>query len=211
MKLTKLFYPMALAIAVTLASTGCKHTTPKTTMLPGTPEPPVADLQPNPINPGVPPVPPINPEQPVNPPTPYQPGQPIMTSTNWSPDDPNLTADREVLAANTVHFAFDSAVIKTSEQSNVDAVAKYLAANPNDKLMIEGNCDERGTEEYNRSLGERRALAVREALAREQVDPQRVRTISYGKDKPADPGHNEAAWAKNRRDDFVVYHPKAGV
>ena len=78
------------------------------------------------------------------------------------------------------------------------------------KLLIEGNCDERGTEEYNRALGERRALAAREALAKLGIDPMRIRTISYGKDKPADPGHDEAAWAKNRRDDFVLLHPKAG-
>ena len=58
---------------------------------------------------------------------------------------------------------------------------------------------------------ERRALAAREALAKDGIDPSRVRTISYGKDKPADPGHDEAAWAKNRRDDFVLLHPKAGA
>jgi outer membrane protein OmpA-like peptidoglycan-associated protein len=65
---------------------------------------------------------------------------------------------------------------------------------PNDKLLIEGNCDERGTEEYNRALGERRALAAREALAKAGVSPDRIRTISYGKDKPVDPGHDESAW-----------------
>ncbi len=78
-------------------------------------------------------------------------------------------------------------------------------------LIIEGNCDERGTEEYNRSLGERRALALREALSNAGIDPQRIRTISYGKDKPADPGHDESAWAKNRRGDFVLCHRKAGA
>jgi peptidoglycan-associated lipoprotein len=83
-----------------------------------------------------------------------------------------------------------------------------LAANANDKLLIEGNCDERGTEEYNRALGERRALAAREALAKAGVSPDRIRTISYGKDKPANPGHDEAAWKANRRDDFILLHPK---
>jgi peptidoglycan-associated lipoprotein len=107
-----------------------------------------------------------------------------------------------------VHFGFDSAAIKSSEQANLEAVAAALKGDTNTKLLIEGNCDERGTEEYNRSLGERRALAAREALARDGVDPSRVRTISYGKDKPADPGHDESAWAKNRRDDFVLLHPK---
>ena len=110
---------------------------------------------------------------------------------------------------NTVHFAYDSAAVRKSEQANLQAVAAALSSDASAKLLIEGNCDERGTEEYNRSLGERRALAVREALAKLGVDPMRVRTISYGKDRPADPGHDEDAWSKNRRDDFVLLHPKS--
>ena len=105
----------------------------------------------------------------------------------------------------------DSAAIRHSEQSSLKAVAAALSSNPDTKLLIEGNCDERGTEEYNRALGERRALAAREALAKIGVDPSRIRTISYGKDKPVESGHDEAAWAKNRRDDFVLLHPKAGA
>ena len=73
--------------------------------------------------------------------------------------------------------------------------------------MVEGNCDERGTEEYNRCLGERRALVAREALATLGIDPMRVRTISYGKDKPVAPAHDAASWWQNRRDDFVLLHP----
>jgi peptidoglycan-associated lipoprotein len=82
-----------------------------------------------------------------------------------------------------------------------------LKGHPGQALRIEGNCDERGTEEYNRSLGERRALAVREELIRLGIDPTRADTISYGKDRPADPGHDESAWKKNRRDDFIVLSP----
>ncbi len=119
-----------------------------------------------------------------------------------------LNQDRAALAADTVHFAYDSAAIRKTEQSNLQSVAQVLGADNNLKLLIEGNCDERGTEEYNRSLGERRALAAREALAKLGIDPSRVRTISYGKDKPADPGHDEAAWKQNRRDEFVLLHPK---
>ena len=74
---------------------------------------------------------------------------------------------------------------------------------------MEGNCDERGTEKYNLSLGERRALAVREYLVNLGVDPHQVDTVTYGKSKPAVPGHTEAAWSKNRRDDFVLLTPKA--
>ena len=89
-------------------------------------------------------------------------------------------------------------------------VAETLKSDTNTKLLIEGNCDERGTEEYNRALGERRALAAREALAKLGIDPMRVFTRSYGKDKPAVDGHDETSWSQNRRDDFVLLHPKAG-
>jgi peptidoglycan-associated lipoprotein len=73
---------------------------------------------------------------------------------------------------------------------------------------MEGNCDQRGTEKYNLSLGERRALAAREYLANLGVDPQRLKTITYGAAHPVDPANNEAAWKKNRRDDFVLITPK---
>jgi len=123
----------------------------------------------------------------------------------------DMIADRAALAADTIHFAYDSAVIRDSEQANLQSVVQALTADPSTKLLIEGNCDERGTEEYNRALGERRALAAREALAKLGIDPMRIRTESFGKDKPVDPGHDEAAWQKNRRDDFVLLHPKTGV
>jgi peptidoglycan-associated lipoprotein len=119
-----------------------------------------------------------------------------------------MTEDRAALAANTVHFDFDSSVVKKSEKSNVEAAASALKSDASAKLLIEGHCDERGTEEYNRSLGERRALALREAVAKLGVDPDRIRTISYGEDRPVDPGHDESAWKKNRRGEFVLLHPK---
>jgi peptidoglycan-associated lipoprotein len=122
-----------------------------------------------------------------------------------------MIKDENALKAYTVHFAFDSAVVKKSEDANISAVAAALAANPNDKLLIEGNCDERGTEEYNRALGEHRAIALREALIKSGVSGDRIKTISYGKDKPADPGHDESAWSKNRRGDFVLLLPKNGA
>jgi peptidoglycan-associated lipoprotein len=137
--------------------------------------------------------------------TPYM-GGPIGTATNWDPMTMNI--DREKLAAYTVHFKFDSAVVEDSEQANVASVAQALASDQNVKLLIEGHCDERGTEEYNRSLGERRALALREALAKDGLDAGRIRTISYGKDQPVDPGHDESAWSKNRRGQFDWCTPK---
>ena len=104
----------------------------------------------------------------------------------------------------SVYFDFDSAKIRPSEVSKLEAVASRLKSNPNTKLVVEGHCDERGTAEYNRALGERRAQAAREKLVALGVDASRITTISYGKDKPADPGHDEAAWAKNRRCEFAV-------
>ena len=84
-----------------------------------------------------------------------------------------------------------------------------MKANAQDALEIDGHCDERGTEEYNRSLGERRALALREELLRLGIDPMRIDTVSFGKDKPVDPGHDEAAWKLNRRGEFLLeVHPK---
>jgi peptidoglycan-associated lipoprotein len=122
-----------------------------------------------------------------------------------------MNIDREKLAAYTVHFNFDSAVVLASEQAKVANVAGALKADANAELLIEGNCDERGTGEYNRALGERRALALREALAKIGVDAARVRTISYGKDQPVDRGHDEAAWAKNRRGQFDWCAPKSPI
>lgn len=124
----------------------------------------------------------------------------------FDPDEMNQ--DRAALASQTIYFAYDSSSISPSEQSKLDAVASALKSDISAKLLIEGNCDERGTEEYNRSLGERRALAAREALAGLGVEPARVATRSYGEDRPADTAHDNAAYAKNRRDDFVLLHPR---
>ena len=116
--------------------------------------------------------------------------------------------DPATLSGDTVHFAFDSSVVRNEEKSKLAAVVDYLKANPANAVRIEGYCDERGTEEYNRSLGERRALALREELVlRQAIDPNRVETISFGKDRPVDPGHDEAAHAKNRRGVFIVLTP----
>ena len=111
--------------------------------------------------------------------------------------------DRTTFASDSVYFDYDSAKIKPSEVSKLEAVAAGLKGN-NKTLIIEGNTDERGTAEYNRALGERRAGAARSELIRLGIAPSRVTTISYGKDRPADTGHDDAAHAKNRRDEFVL-------
>lgn len=196
---TTLVYPLAIALAATLAATGCRHKPVKVTQMPGMTMPAPTEPGPSTISSG---------------PT-FNPGANPNVTGGFPMADADLIngmiPDRAALAAYTIHFAFDSAVVRDSERANLQSVAQQLAADPNTKLLIEGNCDERGTEEYNRSLGERRALAAREALAKLGLDPLRVFTRSYGKDKPVDPAHDEAAWSKNRRDDFVLLHPKPGM
>jgi peptidoglycan-associated lipoprotein len=195
MKMTK-FYS-TLALAGVLAATGCKHHPVGITPIgPG--------QQPNVAEPGMGNA--LGNGQQIN--GAGGPGQPIAL-TPYNPD--NFNQDSTTLAADSIHFAFDSAVIRDSDQADLQAVAQALQQNPNDQLLVQGNCDERGTEEYNRALGERRALAAREALAGMGVSADRVHEISFGKDKPADTGHDEAAWEKNRRDDFVLLTPKAGM
>jgi peptidoglycan-associated lipoprotein len=124
-------------------------------------------------------------------------------------DDANFDIDREVFKEQTIYFDLDSATVKPAEKFKVEAVAAYLKSNPTFFVRVEGHCDERGTEEYNRALGERRALAVREALASLGIAPDRVSTLSFGEDKPSVAGHDEGAWTKNRRDEFVLRKPKS--
>lgn len=220
MKLNKFVLPLAAALLATLAgTTGCKHGfNGDITKLPGHRAPAIADsnsgntLPPGGQLPGG-----LN-QGGVNPGFSDQgiPGTGHDTKigggelpSNWDPA--NMNQDRTKLAEATVHFKFDSAVVQDNEQAHIANVGQALGADPTAKLLIEGHCDERGTEEYNRALGERRALALREALARIGVDPMRIRTISYGKDQPADPGHDEAAYAKNRRGQFIWCTPKGPV
>jgi peptidoglycan-associated lipoprotein len=204
MKTCKLILPLVLAMAALVATTGCKHGVTKTTNIPGMRQPPIAPPETDP-----------NTAHPITfggdtgtTSTPLPPGQIGGGATSEAWDPSKCDQDPAALAANTVHFKFDSYVVLDNEQANVAAVAQYMSANTKDYLLIEGHCDERGTEEYNRALGERRALALREALDKAGVAAARVRTISFGKDKPADTAHDEAAWAKNRRGAFVVCHPK---
>jgi peptidoglycan-associated lipoprotein len=198
MKTTKLIFPLVLALAATLATTGCKHKPVGITKLPGQNPPLVNDQGPSTMGSG----------GTINNGGGVQAGGGDLASAETFD---NMLADRAALAADTIHFAYDSSVIRTTEKPNLALVAQALSSDPSAKLLIEGNCDERGTEEYNRSLGERRALAAREALAKLGVDPMRIETRSFGKDKPVNPGHDESAWSQNRRDDFVLLHPKAGT
>ncbi|SRR6266511_1292941 len=135
-------------------------------------------------------------------------GNPDGTIPLGSRIGPDSEQDRVPLASYTVYFDFDRSAIRSGETGKIESVSSYLKSNAGVGVLIEGHCDERGTEQYNLSLGERRALAIREYLVNLGIDGNRVFTISFGEDRPADPGHNDAAWAKNRRGEFVVLKPK---
>ncbi len=204
MKSNKLIYSLFIAlVATSLATTGCKHKPVGVTKLPGQNGPGITDPNSGGNN-NIPPAPPVTDKgDDLN----KGPGNNPLVPIDMNKFDP----DRAAFAANTVHFPFDSAAIKANEQANIAAVASALAAAPGNALLIEGHCDERGTEEYNRALGERRADGLREALIKLNVSGNRIATRSFGKDQPVDPGHNEAAFSKNRRGEFILLHPKTGV
>ncbi len=103
-----------------------------------------------------------------------------------------------------IHFDFDRYNLRPGDASILRENAALLKKYSNVKIQIEGHCDERGTIEYNLALGERRANSTRDYLVSLGISPARISTISYGKEKPLDPGHNETAWAKNRRAHTVV-------
>jgi len=103
-----------------------------------------------------------------------------------------------------IHFDFDKSFIREDAKPTLSSVADYMKKNKGARLLIEGHCDERGTAEYNMALGDRRAESARAYLVSLGVSASAVSTVSFGKERPLDPGHNEEAWAKNRRDHFVV-------
>jgi len=104
-----------------------------------------------------------------------------------------------------VYFGFDSTVVPAGELGKIDAVAQHLTAKTDRVVVVEGNCDERGSNEYNMSLGENRAIIIRNYLVQNGISADRIQTRSYGSEKPAVDGHDESAWAKNRRGEFAIY------
>lgn len=122
-------------------------------------------------------------------------------------DATGMRRDDNFFAANTVFFDFDRSSIRAGERSKIEAVASHLQANPTHRVRVEGHTDERGTEGYNLALGERRALSVREYLINLGIAPGRVYTLSWGESRPADPARTEAAFARNRRGEFILLLP----
>jgi peptidoglycan-associated lipoprotein len=197
MKLIKFANLLAFAIAITIGAAGCKTHTPPTIKFDDQGRPITGSGADQTAGPGGK----IPGESGVGS-TPGTTGIPFGTSEhNGWPED------REALKADTIHFEYDSAAVKPSEHSKVTAVADYLKSNSANAVKVEGHCDERGTDEYNRALGERRALAIREELVKAGVDAGRVDTVSFGRDRPVDTGHSDAAHRKNRRGEFVVLTP----
>ena len=125
------------------------------------------------------------------------------SATAATPDDEAAGPQAGLLTTRLVYFDFDSAEIKGAGTDVVAAHAKYLAAHSATRVRLEGHTDERGSREYNIGLGERRAQSVRRALLLQGATDAQISTVSYGEERPAAPGHDEAAWAKNRRVEIV--------
>jgi peptidoglycan-associated lipoprotein len=194
MKLIKLSVLLVLAVAMTLAATGCKKNPKNVTPLPPSPSGRVGGDRLVDDNAGT-----------------FKPADEGSTTggiplPDWKPE--NMNQDRSTFAPFTVYFAYDSAALRSGEGAKIESVAAAMKGSASLYLLIEGHCDERGTEEYNRSLGERRALSLREELVKTGINPDRIRTITYGEDKPAVSGHDESAWGKNRRGEFIACTPK---
>ena len=115
-----------------------------------------------------------------------------------------LEAAKQVIVNETIYFAFDSFELTAEGRAILSRKADIMKQYPDLLVQIAGHCDERGTNEYNLALGERRAQAASQYLIMLGVNPSQLEIISYGEERPADNGHSEAAWAKNRRDEFVL-------
>lgn len=113
-------------------------------------------------------------------------------------------AEKARFESEDILFEFDQYILSDTARQNLNKKAQWLQKFPSAKVLIEGHCDERGSAEYNLALGQKRADAAMQYLVSLGINANRISTISYGKEKPLDPGHTEAAWAKNRRDHFVL-------
>ena len=156
------------------------------------------------------------PEQPAPEPTPAPAPAATPAPTDASAERDRM--DRERLAreaaerakavaadlAAMINFEYDQATVRSTDQSILDRKAAILGANPNVKLQISGHADERGSDEYNLALGNRRAAAAKRYLENKGIDGSRMDVVSYGEERPLNPGHDEAAYAQNRRDEFQV-------
>ena len=137
------------------------------------------------------------------PPPPAPPPVAVDTTTP-PPPPPPPPPPAPPLQLTAIYFDYDKYNIRSDAQEIMSQNAKSLTDHPTSTIRIEGNCDERGTEQYNLALGEKRANSAKDYLVNYGINASRITTISYGKERPVAAGHNEGAWAKNRRDDFVI-------
>jgi peptidoglycan-associated lipoprotein len=126
-----------------------------------------------------------------------------VAGTNTTTQGNPLRDPRNILSKRSVFFDFDSYAVKDDFRPLIDAHGKYLQGNRQARMTIQGNCDERGSREYNIALGQRRADAVKRMMLLDGATDQQIETVSFGKEKPRNSGHDEGAWAENRRDDIV--------
>lgn len=213
MKLAKSVYLLTVALTLSSALVGCKKGLNRTTSIPGQREGAIADGGPGQARDlgqgGI--IPPINTGNntgviPAN--TGFDPNSGNVGIEAAKGDFSNWIENRDEFANQTVYFDFDKSNIKPGEVGKLEEVARRMKESFKGKaLRIEGHCDERGTEEYNRALGDRRALSVREKLVQLGLDPEMLPTITFGEEKPADPGHNDGAWSKNRRGELILLSP----
>jgi len=156
----------------------------------------------------IPPPPPPAETAPSRPPAPPEPVRETPIPPEPVTSDPLIATDIDQINKNSpfqpIFYAFDSAEVDAESQKVLNTNADILRKYPSWVITIEGHSDERGTAEYNLALGERRAAAARTYLVSLGIPADRLKTVSYGKEFPFDPGHDEAAWAKNRRAHFVV-------
>lgn len=136
-----------------------------------------------------------------------EPSESIVTSPNAPADQgakkPEAPLDLKSAGLETVYFDFDSYVLTSNSRATLSRAAEALKTKAGTRIQIEGHCDERGSNEYNLALGEKRARAVEEFLVNQGVSKEALSTISYGEERPAVQGSDEAAWTKNRRAEFV--------
>jgi peptidoglycan-associated lipoprotein len=177
-------------LSLTLLLAGCPKRPQMTQASAPPPVPPPAAAPPAPAPTPPAPAPAPTPPPPVAAPTPPPPAPPKEYRAND--------------ALKQIFFAFDKAEIRPADAKVLDASAAYLKANPNQLVLIEGHCDERGTAEYNLALGDRRALAAKNYLISLGISADRLRTVSYGKEFPFETGHDEKAFQQNRRAHFMV-------
>jgi peptidoglycan-associated lipoprotein len=184
---------IALLVVLALAAVGCRT---KKTPAPVTAPPVVTETAPPVVAP-----PPTRVEPPVD----FVKPEPAVTEEVLPSDIDELNRVAQQRGyIQDAFFAFDESTLSADAQSALTNSANWLKKNSSYGLLIEGHCDERGTEQYNLALGDRRANTAKEYLQTLGIDASRLRTVSYGEERPFDAGHDESAWAKNRRDHLVI-------